>query len=189
MSAPARPVTELPRTVPVGLARRTLRAVQRVRTTIVFGILLVLFGVILARLGKLQLIGGAAYREEVEGQKSFQRTAPLRAALVDSKGRALAISRPVRNVLVEAGGVVRQKGGVLDLTIDDVPRFAATLSGLLDGIPSAKEIRAAIERRRVEGPFGRSGSSMIVIRKGIDDPRVAARLEDARPRLAGLVVK
>src|SRR5262245_2428546 len=188
MSAPARPVTELPRTVPVGLARRTLRAVQRVRTTIVFGILLVLFGALLARLGKLQLLGGSAFREEVAAQQSFSRVLAMRGPIVDSKGRALAMSRPVRNVIVEAGGAIRPKTGLLDLTIDDVPRFAATLSDLLDGVPSAKDLREAILRRR-DGPFGRSGAAQIVVRKGIDDPRVAARLEEARPRLPGLIVR
>jgi hypothetical protein len=50
-------VTELPRTVPVGLARTTLRTVQRGRT-IVFGLVLVLFAALLVRLGKVQLLGG-----------------------------------------------------------------------------------------------------------------------------------
>src|SRR5205085_5522767 len=92
MSAPVRPVTELPRTVPVGLARRTLSAVQRVRTAFVFGVVLLLFGALLARLVKLQLIGAAQFREMVAGQQSIERVQPLRGSMLDRQNRPLAIS-------------------------------------------------------------------------------------------------
>lgn len=188
MTAPAaRPVTELPRTVPVGLARRTLRAVQRFRTTFVFGVVLVLFGALLVRLGRLQLFSGADYRELVARQRSVDDVKPLRGAIVDRAGRVLALSRPVRHVLVEAGGVVL-KSGAIKLTVDDVSRFAVTLSELLEGVPSAKELREAVQARRRDGPFGRSGTSQIVVRRNIDDPRIVARLDEARTRLPGLVV-
>jgi cell division protein FtsI/penicillin-binding protein 2 len=95
----------------------------------------------------------------------------------------------VRHVLVEAGGVVIQKTGVLDLAIDDVGLFAATLSDLLEGKPSSMELREMILKRRRDGAFSRSGALQIVVRKGIDDPRIVARLDDARTRLPGLIVR
>lgn len=188
MSTPARPVTSLPRTVPVGLARTTLRTVQRGRTAFVFGIVLVLFLALLVRLGKVQLLGGAGYRGMVDDQSSVVRVQPLRGAILDRTGRVLAMSRPVRNVFVEAGGVIDRKTDSVVLAIDDVPRFAVTLSEVLEGIPSAKEIREAIQRRRRDA-FSRSGSAMVPVRRAIDDPRIIERLDEVKVRLAGLVVK
>lgn len=188
MSQPARPVTELPRSVPVGLARTTLRAVQRVRTSVVFGLVLLLFAALLARLVKLQLLGGPAFRGMVSLQGSDDRVAPLRGAILDRESRSLALSRPVRTVFVEAGGVIHPRNDTLVLTIEDVGRFAMTLSELLEGVPTAKEIREAIQKRR-EAPFSRKGSAMIPVRRAIDDPRIVERLDEAKVRLKGLVVK
>ena len=188
MSTPVRPVTELPRTVPVGLARTTLRTVQRGRTTVVFGLVLVLFAALLVRLGKVQLLGGAGYRGMVDNQQSVVKVTPLRGAILDRVGRVLALSRPVRNVFVEAGGVIDRKTDSVLLAIEDVPRFAVTLSELLEGVPSAKELRELIQKRRLD-PFSRSGSAMVPVRRAIDDPRLIERLDEAKVRLAGLVVR
>lgn len=188
MSTPVRPVTELPRTVPVGLARTTLRTVQRGRTTVVFGLVLLLFAALLVRLGKVQLLGGAGYRGMVDKQQSVVSVAPLRGAILDRVGRALALSRPVRNVFVEAGGVIDRRTDSVLLSVDDVPRFAVTLSELLEGVPSAKEIRELIQKRR-QDPFSRSGSAMVPVRRAIDDPRLIERLDEAKARLPGLIVR
>jgi|GEM_PF-1256078 len=188
MSAPARPVTQLPRTVPVGLARTTLSRVQRLRSTIVFGLVLALFVALLVRLGKVQLLGGAGYRGMVAKQRSVVNVAPLRGAILDRVGRVLAMSRPVRNVWVEAGGVVDRRNDALILAVDDVPRFAVTLSEILEGVPSSKELREAIQKRRGY-PFSRSGSAMVPVRRAIDDPRIIERLDEVKARLRGLVVK
>jgi cell division protein FtsI/penicillin-binding protein 2 len=153
VSQPARPVTELPRSVPVGLARTTLRAVQRVRTSVVFGLVLLLFAALMARLVKLQLLGGPAFRGMVSRQGSDDRVVPLRGAVLDRESRPLALSRPVRTVFVEAGGVVNPRTDTLTLTIDDVGRFAMTLSELLEGVPTAKELRAALERAIAAAEF------------------------------------
>lgn len=185
MTFPARPVTELPRTVPVGLARKTLRSVQRVRSHFVFGMLLLLFVALLARLAKVQLFGGTAYRGLVAGQYNVDRVTPLRGAVLDREGRVFALSRPVRNVGVEAGGVLAKNDRVR-LAVDDVERFASTLSDLLEGTPSAASIRQAIERRRTH-PFSRSGSAIVSLRRGVDDPRIVERLDAMN--LRGLVVR
>lgn len=186
MTLPARPVTELPRTVPIGLARKTLRSVQRVRSHFVFGMLLLLFVALLARLAKVQLFGGTAYRGLVAEQYNVDRVTPLRGAVLDREGRVLALSRPVRNVGVEAGGVIGKDDRVC-LVVDDVGRFAATLSDLLEGTPSAAAIRQAVERRRTTA-FSRSGSAIVSLRRGVDDPRIVERLDAVRQKLHGLVV-
>ena len=180
MNAPARPVTELPRTVPVGLARRTMRTVQRLRSSFVFGALLLLFVGLLLRCVQVQLIGGAAYRGLVADQSRSVSIAPLRGAILDRNGRALALSRPVRHVVVEAGGTFNPVTKNIDYAIEDVGRFALTLSDLLDGFPSAAEIRARIQSRRENGPIGKGGAAPLPIKRDLEDPRIIARLEEAR---------
>ena len=187
MSAPARPVTELPRHVPVGLARRTLRVVQRARAHVVFGALLVVFAALLARLAHLQLFSADRWRDTVAAQGRTMSIQPLRGAIVDRQGRPLAISRPVRHVLVEAGGITNRKTQAIAPTIEDVGRFAGILTGLLEGVPSSGEIREQIYERRRKGPFGPSGSSMITVRSNVDDPLLIARLDQAKVK--GLVVQ
>lgn len=124
----------------------------------------------------------------VDNQQSVVKVTPLRGAILDRVGRVLALSRPVRNVFVEAGGVIDRKTDSVLLAIEDVPRFAVTLSELLEGVPSAKELRELIQKRRLD-PFSRSGSAMVPVRRAIDDPRLIERLDEAKVRLAGLVVR
>jgi cell division protein FtsI/penicillin-binding protein 2 len=42
----------------------------------------------------------------VDNQQSVVKVTLLRGAILDRVGRVLALSRPVRNVFVEAGGVI-----------------------------------------------------------------------------------
>ncbi len=157
MTAPARPVTELPRTIPVGLARRTMRTVQRVRSNLFFGALLVLFVAIIARLVQVQIVHGAEWRGFVADQQRPDRVRALRGPIVDCNGRALAISRPVRHVIVDAGGRWNPKTKAFEYAIDDLPRFALTLSDLLEGDPLPSRIRQDLQARRARGDFSGSG--------------------------------
>ena len=94
--------------------------------------------------------------------------------------------------MVEAGGILDPTTKNVDYTLDDVGRFALTLSDLLDGVPSAAEIRARIQERREKGTYGRSGSLQVLIKRDVEDPRIIARLEEARtiPSLRrGLIVR
>lgn len=187
MTAPARPVTELPRTIPVGLARRTMRTIQRVRSNLFFGALLVLFVGIVARLVQVQIVNGAEWRGFVADQQRPDRVRALRGPIVDRNGRALAISRPVRHVIVDAGGRWNPKTKAFELTIDDVPRFAHTLSDLLEGDPAPVRIRQDLLGRRARGDFAASGTALVTMKRDIDDPRIISRLDATR--LQGLIVE
>jgi len=187
MSAPARPVTELPRTVPIGTARRTMQAVQRIRLHVIFGLVLLAFVGLIGRLVHVQLVHGDTWREQVESQSGWVKVRPVRGAILDRQGRPLAYSRPVRHVLVDAGGRFNEKAKAFEYAISDVGRFASTLSDVLDGSPSSSEIRQTIQGRRLRGDFDRNGSALVTLRKGIDDPRLITRLDETK--LDGLVVR
>lgn len=180
MSAQARPVTELPRTVPVGAARRTMRTVQRIRLHVIFGLLLLAFGALVGRLVKVQLVEGGTWRALVAGQGRWEHVKPLRGAILDRQGRPLAYSRPVRHVLAEAGGRYNERTKAFEYAIADLGRYAATLSDVLDGAPTAGELRNLIQARRQRGDFSRNGSAIVTIRRGIDDPRVISRLDETK---------
>jgi len=187
MTAPARPVTELPRSIPVGLARRTMRTVQRVRSNLFFGALLVLFLGIVGRLVHVQIVHGAEWRGFVADQQRPDRVRALRGPIVDRNGRALAISRPVRHVIVDAGGRWNPKTKAFDVAIDDVPRFARTLSDLLEGDPTPARVRQDLQNRRGRGDFSPTGTALVTIRRDIDDPRIISRLDATR--LPGLLIE
>jgi cell division protein FtsI (penicillin-binding protein 3) len=72
--------------------------------------------------------------------------------------------------------------------IEDVPRFCATVSDLLDGRPSAMELRSKILARRADPAIHRrKGRASFVVARDVDDPRVVSRLEEGR--IEGLVVR
>ena len=71
----ARPVTELPRNLPVGAERKTAAAVRRLRANFVFGALLVLFAGLVGRLLTLQAVEGAYFRGLVSNQERKVRRA------------------------------------------------------------------------------------------------------------------
>ncbi len=180
MSAPARPVTELPRSVPVGVARRTLRAIRRFRTSFIFGALLVLFVGLVARLVSLQIVHGDDYRQAVARRQTGTATdRPIRGTIYDRHGRPLAVSRLARLVAVDAGR--KSKDG--PFVVEDPVRFSATVSEILGGTPTPAQIRDRIRRERDSG----SPSRFLVLRKNIDDPRVISRLDETR--VEGMVVK
>ncbi len=145
MSAPARPVTELPRTIPVGVARRTMHTVQRVRLHVVFGILLLAFGALVGRLVHVQLVRGDTWRALVAEQGKWVQVKPLRGAILDRQragARVLAPRAP--RARRRRRTLERAAQGVRVLAIADVARFALTLSDVLDGLPTAYEIRTAV---------------------------------------------
>ncbi len=189
MSAPVRPVTELPRSVPVGTARRTMRMVQRIRLHVIFGVLLLAFGALVGRLVHVQLIHGATWRAQVADQGRWVQVRPLRGAILDRQGRPMAYSRPVRHVLVNAGGGANARSKMFEYAIAsaDLGRFSSTLSDLLEGVPSALEIRTLIQGRRQRGNFSKSGNADVTVRRGIDDPRIISRLDETK--MDGLLVR
>jgi cell division protein FtsI/penicillin-binding protein 2 len=182
-----RPVTEVPRSVPPGVARRALDAVRRFRTNFVFGALLVLLGGLLVRCGVLQLAHGAEYRERAASQQMRSvRSRAVRGAIRDRHGRALAQSRPVRTVGLDAG----RPEPDADFLIRDPFRFAATLADVLDRPGDARAIRDAIRRAREERLRPATRALYCPVHRNVDDPRVIARLDAvvAEGSLPGLVV-
>jgi cell division protein FtsI/penicillin-binding protein 2 len=170
-------VTELPRHVPVGVARKTLHAVQRFRVQFVFGAVLVLFAALLAKVAHMQLVRGGEFRAMAARQDVSWRVKPVRGAILDRQGRGLAVSRPVRTVRMDAG---KKRNG--DWVIPDVPLFAASLSDLLDGTVTAMELRERIFRRRATA----TGHAWVALRSNVEDPVLVTRLDEAD--LAGLEV-
>ena len=106
-----RPRTRLPRSVPVGQARRNLVAVQRFRLDFVFCVLLVIFIALIGRLGKLQLVDAATHRSKAtEAQQGRGVFRGLRGRILDARGRTLVTSRRIVHVAADPQEI-RHKGG------------------------------------------------------------------------------
>jgi cell division protein FtsI (penicillin-binding protein 3) len=186
-------VTRLPRTVPVGQARRTLEAVRTFRANFIFGVLLLLFGGLLARFAHLQLVRGDDYRAQAEARQGARVTVTgVRGRIADVHGRLLATSAFGREVAVDADPSV--------LAAEDLPEYAGRIAALLDGEQTHEQILARLvegrgRRRVVEGPFGlrwlRTGTRHLVLREYVDEPRIVAALDEAalaKDRIPGLKV-
>jgi cell division protein FtsI (penicillin-binding protein 3) len=156
--------------VPVGLARKTLHAVQRFRVQFVFGAVLVLFAALLAKVGHMQLVKGPEYRAMAAKQDVAWKVRAVRGAVLDRQSRGLAVSRPVRSVRVNAG---RKANG--EWAIADVPLFAASLSDLLDGSVTAMDLRERVFRRRGTA----TGAAWLPLRRNVEDPVLVSRLDEA----------
>jgi cell division protein FtsI/penicillin-binding protein 2 len=163
--------------------------VRRLRANFVFGALLVLFGLVVGRLLKLQVVDAAEYRGLVSRQGRALTERPQRGDVLDRHGRVLAHSRPVRHAMAQAGFVRDPKDPSLaSWVIRDVPRFAAAASDLLEGSPSAMDVRAKILLARASTDFARTnGYAMVTLRSNVDAARDASRLDEAA--LKGLVVR
>ena len=187
----ARPVTELPRNLPIGAARKTAAAVRRLRANFVFGALLVLFAGLVGRLLTLQAVEGSYYRGLVAKQERKVAIGALRGAVTDRHDRVLAHSRPIRNVRAEAGyRVSRERADIGEWVIPDVARFAATLSDVLEGWPSVADLRGKIELARMSPDLHRNrGRAVLTIRSNVDDLRLISRLDDSAPGLRGLILE
>mgnify|MGYP001817066909 CR=1 FL=1 len=161
--------TRVPRTVPPGQLRRTLEAIRRFRTNFVFGTLIVLFAVMLGRLGKLQLVEGERYRAEADKRhQKFVDFKRMRGRIVDRFGWPVATSRPIRTVAFDANPEV----------IEDSWTFAMQTAALLSGEPGADEIQRKIERARAQAEAKqRKAPGYVVLRRRIEDPLLIERLD------------
>jgi cell division protein FtsI/penicillin-binding protein 2 len=167
--------------------RRAAAIVRRFRTNFVFGALLFLFGGLLLRCAWLQLARGGEYRARAARQQMrSMKQREVRAAIRDRVGRLLAVSRPVRTVGLDAG---RPEAGA-DFLVRDPARFAAALADLLEQPEQARHVRDAIRRAREERLRPDSRALYCTVHRGVDDPRVVARLDAAVAdrTLPGLVV-
>lgn len=174
-------VTRLPRTVPVGQARRTLEAVRTFRANFVFGVLLLLLGGLLARFAHLQLVQGGTYRAMAETRQGARVTLlGVRGRIADARGRLLATSAFGREVAVDADPRI--------VPDEQLPEYAGTLAALLDGPEGPEQILAQLIEgrsrvRELEGPCGlkwlRKGTRHLVLRPWVDTPRVVAALDEA----------
>jgi cell division protein FtsI/penicillin-binding protein 2 len=190
--APARPVTEVPRSVPVGVARRTAESVRRLRSNFVFLTLVALFAGLLGRLAWLQVVNGPAYRALAAGGSRVD-LAPTRGDVTDRHGRPLAFSRPARIVALDAG---QDSEGAW--VIADPARFAARVADLLEGHAgerasgaktTAIEVRGAIREARAAATPRR----FVPLAWSVEDARTIALLDEAMREgggdLRGLIVR
>ena len=132
-----RPVTALPRHMPVGQLRRNLEAVQRFRLNVVFGALLILFVGLLGRLGKLQVVDAAAWSAEASQRHDRHHTfRGLKGRIHDRHGRTLVTSRRVLSVVGRS----------------DARRRAPYLRAAPGGAAGRRRLRAAHPPRDRDGP-------------------------------------
>jgi cell division protein FtsI/penicillin-binding protein 2 len=168
-------------------SRRTAAVVRRFRADFVFGALLVLFAGLLVRCAWLQLARGGDYRARAARQQMRSvKEREVRGAIRDRAGRLLAVSRPVRTVGLDAG----RPEPDADFLIRDPARFAAALADILEQPDEARHVREAIRRAREERLRPGTRALYCTVHRGVDDPRVVARLDAAvaERTLPGLVV-
>ena len=144
--------------------------VRRFRMNMVFGMLLLLFAVMLVRLGKLQLVDGAQYAAEAEAKHhGAYRLAGSRGRILDRGGVPLAVPKPARRL------------GVDPSEIRDPRRFAIALSDHLGGELQPWQIRDVLrevhERAKAQG---RPLPQYRVLLPYVDDPVLVSRLDELR---------
>ena len=121
------------RTAPAKQRRAALLAVRRFRMNFLFGTLLLLFALLLARLGQLQIVDAAKYQAEADRkQNSTYMVEARRGMILDRNGIALAAAKPARRL------------GLDPTQIPDPRTFALVLSDFLGGEIQPHEIRATI---------------------------------------------
>lgn len=131
--------TRLPRSVPLGQYRRTLMAVRRFRLNFVFGMLLLLFGLLLGRLGQLQIVDAGLYRAKWLSRQNSRITLDARRGrIVDRHGHVLAEPKPCVGLAIDPGLAI----------IRDPARFSFGVAALLKGEISAAEIVQRIQAVR-----------------------------------------
>jgi len=163
-----RAVTTVPRSVPSHQLRRTLLAVRRFRMNFLFGTLLLLFALLIGRLGQLQLVDAARYRAEAQqNHRSTYRIQAQRGLLLDRNGVALATAKPVRRV------------GLDPTQIDDERTFALVLSDSLGGELQPHEIRETLRAaRRWARKHRRPLPQYRVLLRRTDDPMLVDRIDE-----------
>jgi len=175
-----RPVTALPRTVPVGQLRRNLEAVQRFRLGVVFGAILILFAGLLARLGKLQLVDASAWSAKAALRHDREHTFHgLRGRVLDRHGRTLVTSRRVLSVAVDPQVVEEPRTFALRLAaLLDEPDLAPRIYRLVKDAPEGcrhRTIRPRVEDERVTAQLQTLIGYAATVRAGLRGLKVAER--------------
>lgn len=151
-----------------GQMRRTLLAVRRFRMNFLFGTLLLLFGLLLGRLGKLQLVDAAQFRAEAALKHDSAWTfTPRRGRLLDRHGVVLAAPKPARRL------------GVDPSQVRDARTFSLVLSDLLGGEPRAWEIHEVLRKAHAWSKENKKPLPQYrVLVPFADDPKVVDRIDD-----------
>ena len=144
--------------------------VRRFRMNMVFGLILVLFAVMLVRLGKLQLVDGARYAAEADAKhRSAYRVAATRGRILDRSGVPLAVPKPARRLGVDAAEV------------RDPRTFSIALSDHLGGELQPWQIREKLRAIYVEAQEkGTSLPRYRVLLPYVDDPELVSRLDELK---------
>ncbi len=166
--------TRVPRSVPVGQYRKTLLAVRRLRLNVVFGLMLLGFGLLLGRLGQLQLVDAAAYRATwIARHESPVSLRARRGRLLDRHGYVLAEPKPCVGLAMDPSYDV----------IKDPDRFALRVAALTDNLVPAATIRERIQSARDDAAHsGREVPGHVRLISRIDDPLLVERLWEAAGR-------
>jgi cell division protein FtsI/penicillin-binding protein 2 len=168
--SPRRAVTSVPRAVAPGQLRRTLVAVRRFRTNFLFGTVLLLFVLLLGRLGKLQLVDAAQFQAEAAAKHaSAYRFQPRRGRILDRNAQALAVPRSARRV------------GLDPTQIDDPRTFALLLSDALGGALTPRSVRDALLAAHAWARAKRRPLPQYrVLLPYVDEPGLITRLDEVR---------
>ena len=123
----------------------------RFRAPIVFGLLLLLFGVLVGRSLYLQWIDNAFLQEQGSSRYSREIEVPAhRGRVVDRAGEPLAISTPVKSIWAFAGQVdaTPEKLALLAQALETTPRaLAEKLEGANDFVFLAKQVPPEVAGR------------------------------------------
>lgn len=144
--------------------------VRRFRMNMVFGMILLLFAVMLVRLGKLQLVDGAHYAAEADAKhRSAYRVAATRGRILDRGGVPLAVPKPARRLGIDVAEV------------RDPRRFAIALSDHLGGELQPWQIQEKLRAihfdcREKDKPLPRYR----VLLPYVDDPELVSRLDELK---------
>ena len=160
--------TRLPRSVPPGQYRRTLMAVRRFRLNFVFGMLLVLYGLLLGRLGQLQIVDAGDYRAQWLARQNSRVTLDARRGrLLDRHGHVLAEPKPCVALALDASYDV----------IHDPARFSFGVAALLGGRISAADVQQRIVAAREDAAAdGRAVPGYVRLVRLVEDALLVEKL-------------
>ena len=108
------------------------------------GALVLLFGVVLARVGQLQAAPSAALREHMSARTARAEIPALRGDLLDRRGRLLSATRFGFRVIVDPVLFANARGGALDQAIVEL----AQAGGFDPGTVGERIVRALAENER-----------------------------------------
>lgn len=135
------------------MAFRDLLSEEQLRLRLLFGIMLIAFGVLLAALWRMQVAHGTMYQRDLVRQSVRRVRLPgMRGRIFDRAGRCLADNRPSYCVAIYLEELRRP--GKWDRTIDRVDALIDRLAGVLE-LPrqvEREDIRTHI-RKRLPLPF------------------------------------